>query len=102
MRRVAEEYNIPKSTLHDHLSGKVMEGGHSGLPKYLTDDEEAELEEFLVGCASVGFARSRQQVLELVQEVVNRKGNSVRVSHGWWESFSLRGCEVAKPYSSPY
>ena len=24
LRRVAEEYNIPKSTLHDHLSGKVM------------------------------------------------------------------------------
>lgn len=59
-------------------------GGQSGPQKYLSDEEEAELEGFLVGCASVGFARSRQQVIELVQEVVNR---NARVSHGWWESF---------------
>ena len=31
----------------DHLSGKV-EGSHSAPRKYLTDEEEAELDEFLV------------------------------------------------------
>ena len=64
--------------------------GHSGPPKYLTDEEEEELEEFLAGCASVGFARTRHQTLELVQEVVNRKGYTVHVSHGWWDSFRRR------------
>ena len=87
VRRAAEEFSVPKSTLHDHLAGKVVAIGHSGPPKYLTDEE---LEEFLAGCASVGFARSRQQVLELVQEVVNRKGYMVHVSHGWWDSFRRR------------
>ena len=101
MRRAAEEYDVPKSTLHDRLVGKVMVGGRSGLPRYLTDEEEVELEEFLAGCASVGFARSWQQVMELVQEVVNRKGRDVRVSHGWWESFRHRHPTLTLRTASP-
>ena len=90
VRRAALEYDIPKSTLHDHLTGRVVCGGLSGPRKYLTDEEEDELEEFLVGCASVGFAKWRAQVLELVQEVVRRKGIDVRVTHGWWDAFRRR------------
>ena len=33
VRRAAEEFNIPKSTLHDHLSGKVIAFGQSGPPR---------------------------------------------------------------------
>jgi hypothetical protein len=75
--------------------------GQSGPPKYLADEEEEELEEFLSGCASVGFARSRQLVLELVQEVVNRKGYTVRVSHGWWDSFRRRHPNLTLRTASP-
>ena len=70
-------------------------------PKYVADEEEEESEEFLSGCASVGFARSRQQVLELVQEVVNRKGYTVRVSHGWWDSFRRRHPNLTLRTASP-
>ena len=82
VRRAALEFDVPKSTLHDRLIGRVVLGGQSGPQKYLTDEEEDELEEFLVGCASVGFARSRQQVIELVQEVVNRKGRTSESAMG--------------------
>lgn len=44
----------------------------------------------MVGCASLGFARSRPQVIQLVQEVVHRHGCDVKVTHGWWESFRRR------------
>ena len=101
LRRAAEEFNVPRSTLHDHVTGKVVSTGHGGQPKYLTVAEEEELEEFLVGCASVGFARSRQQVLQLVQEVVNRKGYNVQVSHGWWESFRRRHPNLSLRTASP-
>ena len=101
VRRAAEEFSIPKSTFHDHLTGKVVAFGQSGPPKYLTDEEEEELEEFLSGCASVGFARSRQQVLELVQELVNRKGYAVRVSHGWWDSYRRRHPNLTLSTASP-
>lgn len=68
VRRAAEEYAIPKSTLHDRVSGRVLAGVCSGPPKYLTDEEEAELERYLTQCSSVGFARSRQQVIQLVRD----------------------------------
>ena len=87
IRRAAEEYGVPRSTLHDRVSGRVQAGEHSGPPRYLNDEEENELEDFLTGCASVGFARSRQQVIQLVQEAVSRKGLNATVTNGWWDSF---------------
>ena len=48
--RAAEEFNFQKSTLHDHnMTGKVSPTGRSGPPRYLTDEEDEELEEFLAG-----------------------------------------------------
>lgn len=39
LRRAAEEYDIPKSTIQDHVSGKVLPGSKSGQ-RYLDDQEE--------------------------------------------------------------
>ena len=84
VRRAAEEYGIPRSTLWDHASGRVT-GLRSGPPTYLTEEEERELEMFLVGCAKVGFPRSRQDVMEIVS---NKLGH--QVSNGWWDNFCRR------------
>ena len=35
MRRAAEVYQIPRSTLHDHLTGKVEHGALPGPRRYL-------------------------------------------------------------------
>lgn len=51
IRRAAEGFDIPKSTLHDRASGRVLAGATSGPPQYLTDEEEDELEAFLSGAA---------------------------------------------------
>lgn len=101
VRRAAEEFGVPKSTLHDRISGRVQVGGHSGPSKYLSDEEEDELEEFLVGAAAVGYARSRQQVIQLVQDVVTRKGLAVHVSHGWWDSFKRRHPKLTLRTAAP-
>ena len=90
VRRAAEEYNIPKSTLHDRISGRVMFGAHSGPAKYLSSTEEEELVAFLLGCASLGYPRSRKEIIALVQGVMNNKGHCVKVSNGWWDSFRRR------------
>ena len=34
VRKAAEEYGIPKSTLWEHVSGNVLPGAHSGPPRY--------------------------------------------------------------------
>jgi len=80
IRRAAMEFEIPKSTIHDRISGKVPFGSTSGPERYLTDQEECELVNFLTGCASVGYAKSRHQVLALVEQVMQKKGKTVSFS----------------------
>lgn len=89
-RRAAEEYGIPRSTLGDHVRGRVLPGAKSGNPKYLSDAEEAELYRFLLRCASVGYPRTRKDVVAIVQRVCNSKGLDIQVTHGWWESYYKR------------
>ena len=75
-------------------------GACSGPPKYLTD-EENEPEKFLMGCVSVGYARSHQQVIQLVQEVVISKGLPVHMTHGWWDSFKRRNPKLTLRTAAP-
>ena len=72
IRRAAEESGVPKSTLYDRVSDRMAFGAKSGPPRYLTDGEK-ELTNFLVGCARIGYARSRKQVISLVRGIVAKK-----------------------------
>ena len=89
LRRAAEEYEIPRSTLQDHVSGRVLLGSRSGH-QYLSDTEENEVEEFLLESAKMGFPRTRKEVMSLVQNILHQKGLPVTVSSGWWSSFIKR------------
>lgn len=62
VRRAALVYGVPKSTLHDRVSGKVLPGCQGGAPRYLEDEEEEELVRWLEGCAAVGYAKSVKEV----------------------------------------
>ena len=55
IRLAAEKFNIPRTTLGDRISGRVLPGSVSGPPKLLTDDEESELEGFIFHCGSIGY-----------------------------------------------
>lgn len=91
LRKASEMYRIPKSTLHDHFTGKVSFGARPGPDPYLTDAEEEEFVNFLVQIAGVGYPRTRKQVLALVQRIIESKGITSRtVSNGWWERFIQR------------
>ena len=94
VRRAADAYHVPKSTLQDRLSGRVIFGAKSRPQKYLCDLEEEELVSFLIGSASIGFVRTRTQVLTIVQNVVTKKAVNAVVCHGWWESFKRRHSNI--------
>ena len=104
IRRAAEAYGVPRTTLQDRISGRVPFGTKSGPAKYLSDEEEEELYKFITGCASVGYARSKQEIISMVRNAVAAKGNCDRVvTDGWWSSFKRRhGCltlRTAEPVS---
>ena len=91
IRRAAESYSVPRTTLQDRISGRTQFGKKSGPPKYLDDTEEDELVLYLHGCASVGYAKSKQEILAIVRKAVEAKGvDSGKVTDGWWTSFKKR------------
>ena len=92
LREASLQYNIPKSTLHDCISGRVQPGAVSGAPRYLDDDEEEELVRWLEGCAQVGYAKNVREVRAMVGAIVAKKNKleDMTVSHGWWDRFRKR------------
>ena len=95
IRRAAEEFNVPKSTLGDRISGRTLHGASSGRPKYLTDEEEDILVKFLLKCAAIGYPRSRNEVIAMVQRSCDGRDMDVHVTHGWWERFCYRHPEIS-------
>ena len=84
---VRREYDVPTSTLGDRISGRMLPGSVSGPGKYSSSSEEEELARFLLQCALIGYPRSCQEVIAIIQRLCNQRGTTKHVSHGWWESF---------------
>jgi len=97
IRRAALQYHVPKSTLHDRIVGKVIPGAKVGAPRYLDDEEELELVEFLLGAASIGYPKTVREVKAIVGAIVARKQGleTVTVSQGWWEKFRRRHLKLS-------
>ncbi|XP_019852802.1 PREDICTED: uncharacterized protein LOC109582507 isoform X4 [Amphimedon queenslandica] len=90
IRSAAEKFGVPRSTLSDHVSGKVQNGRHSGPERYLSDEEEKELVRFICKAARMGYAKTRKEVMSIVEKVLSYKGRRVTLSNGWWVSFKQR------------
>ena len=90
--RAAVEYGVPRSTLHDRISGRVLHGVKPGPKPYLHPEEESELSQFLLQCSEVGYGKTRRDVLSIVKSVAQDKGLLKKecVSHGWWSAFVRR------------
>lgn len=58
-------------------------GSHSGPKHYLSNEE---LVHFLGKVASLGHAKTKKEVMAIVEEIVAGKGKEEHVSSGWWES----------------
>ena len=80
IRKASELYNVPKSSLHDRVTGKVKVNAKPGRDPYLTSGEEAELVNFIINCSKVGYGHTRKQILSLVQSIINDKGIEMTVS----------------------
>ena len=72
----AIQYGVPKSTLGDRVSGRVLPGKNSGPPTYLNSLEEKELVQFLLRCCEIGYAKSRKQ--EKVSVGFGKEGNGTK------------------------
>ena len=88
VNRAALEFNVPRTTLKDRISGRVIHGSNMGPKTYLTNEEEKELVAFLLNCAKMGYSKTRQDVLH---SAVLKKGKEIdKISPGWWNRFCKR------------
>ena len=85
VRGAAEYYGVPKSTLGDRVSGRVLPGVTSGRCTYLSHEEEEELVTFLCRTALIGHARTRKEVMAIVDRLLSSRGKKTAVSPGWWD-----------------
>ena len=103
VRQASLRFNVPKSTLGDRVCGRVLPGTVSGLPKYLSAEEENELVRFLIQCFTIGYPKTRQNVVCLVQSILESRGTYIAtdVTGGWWESFCRRHPDLALRAPAP-
>ena len=92
VNRAALEYGVPRTTLKDRISGRVLHGCKAGPKPYLTFEEEKELVDFLIKCSKMGYGKTRGEVLKIVEATVLKKGVQIygTVSNGWWIRFRER------------
>ena len=67
VRRAVLQYSVPKSTLSNRVSGRISFNSHRGPTRYLTGDEEEELVNFLAGSARMGYAKTKKEVVAIVE-----------------------------------
>ena len=90
--RAASVFEVPPTTLKDRLSGRVRHGTNPGPKPYLTKQEEDELAEFLIKASTMGYGKSKREVLSIVKRTLEKKGSNVDdfIGEGWWMKFMKR------------
>ena len=92
INKIAVLYGVPKSTLHDHISGRVRHGTKPDPPPYLNPIEEQEFADHLITVAKIGYGKTRKKVKMIAGSVAKEKDvlQATRISDGWWKSFLHR------------
>ena len=91
--RAATLHGVPRQTLQDRISGKVVHGINPGPKPYLSSVEEKELAGFLIDSAKVGYGKSRDQVKSIAACGARDKGllkSDKVMSNGWYYHFMSR------------
>ena len=86
VNKAALLHGVSPTTLKGRLSGRVAYGTKPGPVKYLNDEEECTLSDYLVNAAKTGYGKTRKQVKAIVKNVAKEKNllRSERISDGWW------------------
>ena len=90
--RASRDFGVPRSTIYDRFTGRVVHGVKPGPKPYLDQSEEEELGKYLKHCAKLGYGKTRKDVLSIVESTTTERGTlrSSHVSDGWWRRFKER------------
>ena len=73
-----------------------------GPKPYLSLAEEEEFVNFLLKCARIGYPHTRQQIIGIVQQALDKKFDQPpSVTNGWWERFVNRHVNLSLRTPAP-
>ena len=100
--QAARKYGIPKSTLHDRISGKVQHGKKLG-PSLLLSAAEEEFSSFLIEVSQADYEKTRKEVKSVAGMVAVDKGKRSKpiVSDGWFRRFMQRQLHLSYRRGNP-
>lgn len=98
LRKAAEKYKIPDSTINDRVKGKVPMDAKSGRNLYLPAEIENDIVKKATSSEAKGFGISKRQLLLKVGTLC-KKTSITSFKNGipgkdWWYSFVKRHPEV--------
>ena len=74
LNKAALKHGVPPTALKNCLGGRVQHGTKPGPLLYLSEAKEKELLSFIINCASVGYAKTHRDVMEIAQLTAESKG----------------------------
>ena len=72
LRKAAQQYGIPKSSLSLYVSGKLQIGARRGPASILSAEEEQRIVDYTVHMGQIGYGRTCEQILNIVAEIVSK------------------------------
>ena len=91
IKRAALERRVPRTTLYDRHTGRVVHGTKPGPQPYLNKAEEAELRDFVAVVGQIEYGKIRRQIKDIAEAVARDKGIlKKKISDGWLRCFFER------------
>lgn len=99
IRKSARKLEVARSTLHDRVSGKVI-NKNRGRQRVLTAEEEGRFAAWLIERCRLGLGVSKEEFVDVVQSFINkidRKtmfNNENRPGESWYRGFLKQNPQV--------
>ena len=87
MRKVAKQYGIPKSSLHDRVNGKMTRKEEHQRRQKLSPQEELAIVNWLHRLQAWGWSSRIDQVREMAAELLKKKGDTQSLGIHWGQKF---------------
>ena len=98
-RTASKQFNVPRSTLQDRLSGRIEPGVRPGHPTKFSKTQEEKLIDYACNRASLGIGFGKRQFLRYAASYAKKYGVNFKggtPSHKWWQLLKKRHPDLAR------
>lgn len=98
--KASNVFKVPRPTIFDKVKEKSVINCHTGLNTTLSVNEEKRLADWLVDMSKIGYGRSKQELLDIVQKIIQADSRSTRFKDqrpgkDWYYGFMRRHPEIS-------